>query len=189
MNKFVYIFLCMCSSLTSASSPSTTDTAKSANNKASILVVDTKWPVSANRLLLKPDSPMPVATHIFDASGLKCSLKNEIIGTVPLKLKNGKKRAPLNLDIQESGKISLLFMQTFNAATDGIFHQAYAMPQKTCYRILTINAEPKAIYNIEMLFNGKNCSLTLSNSANEQAPVSYKEFKEGICQNGRIQYY
>lgn len=189
VNRCFWI-LFLCTSIASADSTDAEGTAKTVNNTASILVVDAMWPKSASRVILKSDSPMPAATQLHDASGLVCDENDSITGSVPVKLKNGKKRMPVEFDIPLNGKISLLIAQTFTSASvDAGFINAFAMPLKTCHRILIINAEPMTTYNVEMLYDGKSCSVSISNSMNVHVPVTYTEYKDSICRNGKILNY
>lgn len=160
-----------------------------AADSASVLVVDAQWPISANRLLLQADSPMPASAKLFDTSAIYCTAGNVIKGQTPLKLKHRKKRVPLQVPVAENGEVNLLLVQSYSPVGLGLYQLAYATPLKTCQRYLRISVEPGATYNIEMLFKGANCEVSVSNGKDGNVAVDYRQYKEAVCRDGLIRFY
>jgi hypothetical protein len=166
-----------------------TASASALANSAYVQIVDAKWPKSANRMLLKPESPMPLIINLRDITSMHCKENDEPKGEVIIKLKNGKSRVPALVPINQDGVLKIALNQTFISGVGSRYQTAYALAQVACQKILFINAKQGATYNVEMSFNGKRCNVIVIDNALPVEPVKYTEYSDGACFDNQLRYY
>ncbi len=158
-------------------------------NSAYVQIVDAKWPKSANRMLLKPESPMPLIISLRDLTSMHCKENDGPKGDVIIKLKHGKRRVPVVVPMNHDGVLKVALNQTFVSGAGSVYQTAYALAQVACQKILFINAKQGDIYNVEMSFNGKRCNVKVTDNALPAKPVIYTEYSDGACFNNQLRFY